>query len=251
MFRITETVKHLIIINVIMLIGSMTIGGGILFEELFAEYFPENPLFKFWQIITHMFMHSGWEHLFGNMFLLLIFGSWLEESIGKTKFIFLYISAGLGATALPLIIDYTNYLSLEVSLLENGFSKIEIKQMLSENIIIPTVDELQRIKLQKMFNIFHKSSRGASGAVMGVMAAIGYLFPNREIVLLFPPIPLKIKYLVVGMIGADFISAVLIGTSLIGSDGTGYTAHVGGAFIGFIIMWYWKKNQFKKNRWDL
>jgi len=250
MFRITDTVKHLIIINVIVLIGSMTIAGGDLFMQWFAIFFPENAFFKPWQIITHMFMHASPEHLFGNMLLLFFFGTGLELALGKSKFLFLYISAGLGATLLPLIIDYINYIPLEQSLINDGFTKIQIKSMLLNNEILPSVSEIQKIKLQEMFTIFHTPSLGASGAVMGVVAALGYLFPNREFILLFPPIPIKLKYLAVGMVGADLISAFFMGSSLLAGSNIGYIAHVGGAAVGLIMAWYWKKNQFNKNRWD-
>ncbi|MDG5491510.1 rhomboid family intramembrane serine protease [Psychroserpens sp. SPM9] len=250
MFRITDTVKHLIIINVIILIGALTIGGGHLFLDWFAIYFPQNDLFKPWQIITHMFMHAGPDHLIGNMLLLFFFGVGLELAIGKSKFLFLYISAGLGATLLPMIIDYIHYIPLEQSLINDGLTKVQIKTMLTQNEILTTVTEAQKVKLQELFEIFHKRSLGASGAVMGVVTAFGFLFPNREFILLFPPIPVKVKYLVVGMVGADLISAFFMGSPLLAGNNTGYVAHVGGAATGLLMAWYWKKNQFNKNRWD-
>ena len=92
---ITETVKHLIIINAIMFIGTLTIGQGELFYRWFALYYPENDLFSPWQIITLMFMHGGVMHLFFNMFALYMFGVAVEQVFGSRKFIFFYISSGL------------------------------------------------------------------------------------------------------------------------------------------------------------
>ncbi|GAL81416.1 GlpG protein [Algibacter lectus] len=86
MMRISETVKHLIIINVIMFVGTQTIGNGILFFDLFAMHFPKNDAFQLWQVITHMFMHGGFQHLFFNMLMLYFFGSMLESTIGRNKF---------------------------------------------------------------------------------------------------------------------------------------------------------------------
>src|SRR5690606_41837480 len=100
--RITDTVKHLIIINVIMFIGTLAIGGqafgeNTLFYDWFALHFPKSEAFQPWQIITHMFMHGGFMHIFFNMFALWMFGTAVESQLGSKKFLFIYISAGLGA----------------------------------------------------------------------------------------------------------------------------------------------------------
>ena len=87
---ITDTVKHLLIINVIMFIGTMAIGNGQLFYSLFAMYFPKNDLFQPWQIITHMFMHGGISHILFNMLALWMFGTAVEQVFGKKKFLFSY-----------------------------------------------------------------------------------------------------------------------------------------------------------------
>ena len=94
---ITNTVKHLLIVNVIIFIGRMTLGGGELFMQYLALYFPENPLFQPWQIITHMFMHGGLTHILFNMFALWMFGTAVETQLGSKKFLFIYMSAGFGA----------------------------------------------------------------------------------------------------------------------------------------------------------
>ena len=108
--RISETVKHLLIINVIMFIGTLSIGDGVLFYDLFALHFPKNENFEFWQIITHMFMHGGFSHILFNMFALWMFGTPVEQYLGSRKFLFIYISAGLGAVALQLGQYYFNFL---------------------------------------------------------------------------------------------------------------------------------------------
>ena len=89
---ITDTVKHLLIINVIMFIGTMAIGDGQLFYTWFAMHFPKNEAFQPWQIITHMFMHGGPGHIFFNMFALWMFGVPVERFLGAKKFLFIYIS---------------------------------------------------------------------------------------------------------------------------------------------------------------
>lgn len=243
MMRISETVKHLIIINVIMFVGTQLIGNGVLFFDLFAMHFPKNEAFQPWQIITHMFIHGGFQHLFFNMLMLYFFGSMLESVIGRNKFLFIYISAGLGALALQMGEQYVRYVLMERQALDLGYSSDQVIQVFKEGKIFVDIG-------QNFNDIYRTITFGASGAIMGVLAASAYVFPNAEVMLLFPPIPIKLKYLAIGMIGADLISAILTGTPLMANSNVGYLAHVGGAITGFLIMYYWKKNQFNNNRWN-
>ena len=243
MMRISETVKHLIIINVIMFVGTQFIGNGILFFDLFAMHFPKNDAFQLWQVITHMFMHGGFQHLFFNMLMLYFFGSMLESTIGRNKFLFIYISAGLGALLLQMGEQYIRYMIMERQALEFGYNSAQVIEVFKEGKVFTDIGQ--------EFNIIYSTvTFGASGAVMGVLAACAFKFPNAEIMLLFPPIPIKLKYLAVGMIGADLISEILTGTPLMANSNVGYLAHVGGAITEFLIMYYWKKRQFNNNRWN-
>src|SRR5690606_12642235 len=118
MGRITETVKVLLTINIIFFVGSFFLGDRA--TELFALWFPENPKFQFWQIITHMFMHGGLMHIFFNMFLLYMFGSLLENYLGQARFLFMYFSAGLGAAGLQVLFAYFGYSSAYQTFLDAG-----------------------------------------------------------------------------------------------------------------------------------
>lgn len=246
--RISETVKHLIIINVIMFVGTLTIGGGVLFYDWFALHFPKNESFQYWQIITHMFMHGGGMHLFFNMFALWMFGSPVEQVLGSKRFLFIYFSAGLGAVALQLGYYYFQYIPNYNSLIASGLSSDQITHMLTSNKVLQGVTQSQLIELQNIFPVFNASMVGASGCLMGIMAAFGMMNPNAELMLIFLPIPIKAKYFIPGIIILDLISGIT-GQSFFSPSNTAYMAHVGGALTGFIIMWYWKKNQFNKNRW--
>ncbi len=256
MMRLTDTVKHLLIINVVIFIGALTIGqNGDLFRNLFALHFPSNELFQPWQIITHMFMHATYvetangmtiyfQHILFNMFALWMFGTAVERALGAKKFIFFYISAGLGAALIMTGIMYFQYLSMESEVLSLGVSKEQIKQVLIGR------EEIFRAVGPRFNEIYNSTMVGASGAIMGVLVAYGMLFPNSELMLIFLPIPIKAKYFIPGIIALDLFSA-LTGISIFSPSNTAYLAHLGGAFTGFLIMWYWKKNSFNKNRWDL
>ncbi|KJD33724.1 protease [Tamlana sedimentorum] len=240
MMRISDTVKHLIIINVLVFIGTLTIGGGQLFYEWFALYFPKNEAFKPWQIITHMFMHGGFTHLLFNMFALWMFGSPVENVLGSKRFLFVYISAGLGAVALQLGYYYFKYIPMEQEAMALGFTQDQILEVFKEGKVFRAIG-------QEFNEIYYASMVGASGCIMGILAAFGMMNPNAELMMIFLPIPIKAKYFIPGIIILDLVSGIT-GQSFFSPSNTAYMAHVGGAITGFIIMWYWKKNQFNQNR---
>ncbi|MFD1063481.1 rhomboid family intramembrane serine protease [Winogradskyella litorisediminis] len=246
---ITDAVKHILIVNVLMFIGTVSIGNGRLFYEWFALFFPQNPSFQPWQILTHMFMHGDIGHLFFNMFALWMFGTAVERQIGQKRFLFIYFSAGLGAVLFQLGYYYFNYLPDYNSLVSSGVSPELIYQMFEANRIADGLNAEQISQIRNMGSIMDARMVGASGCIMGVLAAFGMMNPNAELMLIFLPIPIKAKYFIPGIILLDIISAVT-GQSFFSPSNTAYMAHVGGAVIGFLIMWYWKKNSMDKYRWN-
>ena len=101
--------------------------------------------------------------------------------------------------------------------------------------------------VKQLTDVYITPMVGASGAIFGVLAAFAVIYPNLPLYIIFIPIPIKAKYLIGGYFLINVYSAVT-GTSLFGPSNTAYWAHIGGAVIGFITMYYWKKNQF--NRWN-
>lgn len=245
---ITEAVKHLLIINILMFISTLTIQNGVFFEW-FALYFPKSDFFKPWQLLTHMFMHGNFMHIGFNMFALWMFGTTVEQVFGTKKFIFFYISSGLGAALIMLGVYYIQYLPMESDILSAGYTSSQIHETMNTRRVMEGVTAAQRDQLQAMFDIYRSSMVGASGAIMGVLVAFGMLFPDSKLMLIFFPVPIKAKYFIPGIIGLDLISAIT-GQSFFSPNNTAYVAHIGGALTGFIMMWYWKRTQFNKNRWD-
>ncbi|NCQ59024.1 MAG: rhomboid family intramembrane serine protease, partial [Flavobacteriales bacterium] len=141
-----------------------------------------------------------------------------------------------------------SYLPSYGNLISSGITADEISQMLTNNEVIKGVTQAQFADLKNIFPIFNASMVGASGCIMGILVAFGMMNPNAELMLIFLPIPIKAKYFIPGIILLDLISGIT-GQSFFSPSNTAYMAHVGGALTGFIIMWYWKKNQFNKNRW--
>ena len=186
MLRMTEVVKNLLIINVIVFIAVwfMIPIPGI--EHYFILYRPLSSEFIPVQIVTHMFMHFNFEHLFFNMFGLYMFGPWVESSLGPKRFLIMYLICGFVASAAQLSISPVPIL-------------------------------------------------GASGAIYGVTMAFATMFPNVQLMMLFPPIPIKAKYMAVVFLILGIFSG-LTGFQ----PGIAHFAHVGGAICGFIMIRYWK-----------
>lgn len=153
---------------------------------------------KLWQVFSHMFMHANFSHIFFNMFSLYMFGRVLASLWGWQRFLFFYFTCGLVA-----FFAHQAFLYYEVS---------------------------QHIPIAPFL--------GASGAVYGVLVGFAVLFPNTELMLLFPPIPMKAKYLIGGFVVLDLVLGISSQ-----STGVAHFAHIGGALAGFLLISYWKKNR--------
>ena len=247
MNNMTDTVKQLLIINVLFFIGSYFVPQA---NELLSLHYFENDGFKFWQPITHMFMHGSLMHIFFNMFALISFGSALEHFWGAKKFLFFYFSCGIGAALVHSGVNYYYFHNAQNMLLQNGVSMADIQTLIkgeSININAPDTVLLQQY-VNQMGDAFNTQAVGASGAIYGLLVAFAFMFPNAELGFMFIPVPVKAKYFVPVIVLLDLFSGVT-GYSIFGGN-IAHFAHVGGALIGFIMMWYWKKNQFSNNRWD-
>ena len=250
MGRITDTVKALIIVNVLVYVGSML--SGDISYKLFSLYSFENPNFQFWQPITHMFMHdsNSFMHILFNLFALYMFGSPLEEKWGRNKFLFFYFSAGLGAAFIHSLVGYFQVHAGMDALLAGGWSQSDITNFLNTGTGGSTriLEVVPQEQINSIFSAFNSPAVGASGAIYGVLVAFGMLYPNVPLMLIFLPVPIKAKYFIPALLLLDLFSG-LTGFSLFGQNIANW-AHLGGAFFGFIMAYYWKKNSFNKHRWN-
>lgn len=249
MMRITDTVKHLIIINVIFFAASYFLHVNLM--QRFALFFPLNPNFGFWQFVTHMFMHGGIAHILFNMYALWAFGSPLEALWGRNKFLIFYFAAGLGAAFFYTLINYLQFNHLYDQLIGFGLNDVNIQEILTSG-KYPTALEtvLSPAKLGEFYQIYHTRALGASGAIYGVLVAFAFKYPNVELMLIFLPIPIKAKYFIPAIVALDLFSG-LTGFSIFGGFGgsnIAHFAHVGGALVGYLLMLYFQRNQYK--RWS-
>lgn len=211
-------VRNLIIINVIMLaVSSFT--GNFMYQYFSLFYFGSD-FFHPYQIITHMFMHGGFWHLFFNMYTLWIFGSVLENMWGSKKFFLYYMVTGLGAA---LLHELVMFIQVSVWTPQIAAGSIAASHSLQALMMTPTV--------------------GASGAIYGLLLAYGMLFPNNMMTLIFPPVSLKAKWFVV-IFGVIELASGLTGAMGMSGSNVAHFAHLGGMLFGLILILYWKK----KNR---
>ena len=107
-FEVLPTiVKNLLIINGLLFLAQNTLGGptsSFSFEDHLALHAWQSDLFKPWQLITHMFLHGDFAHIFGNMLALWMFGSILENLWGPQRFLLFYLLCGVGAAVIHLAI---------------------------------------------------------------------------------------------------------------------------------------------------
>jgi membrane associated rhomboid family serine protease len=192
--------------------------------------FP-SPLFKPWQIVTHMFMHSsnGIFHIFFNMWALWMFGKILESVWGGRRFLIYYLVTGLGAMLVHSLVNYFQ-LAHDVSALKAAYSVDRINLALLNKILTPG-NPYYALGMQLKI-----PTVGASGAVYGVLLAFAMLFPNTPLIIFPIPIPIKAKWIV---IAAAVISLYL---GLMGQGGNiAHFAHLGGMIFGFILIRYWNR----------
>ncbi|MGE4587445.1 MAG: rhomboid family intramembrane serine protease [Mangrovibacterium sp.] len=231
---IPPVVKNLIIINVLMLLASFLIEmRGADLNALLGLHFILSPAFRPFQLVTHMFMHAGISHIFFNMFALWMFGRVLESVWGPKRFFIYYFVTGLGAAALHMFVSY-----LEFQSLIGKMSPEQVDLVMREGVSIfrqgkNFTDPLMG-KLNLLMNI---PTVGASGAVYGVLLGFGVLFPNTQLMLLFPPIPIRAKYFVIGYGALE----LFLGFSNPGSN-VAHFAHLGGMLFGYLLIRYWNKH---------
>jgi membrane associated rhomboid family serine protease len=231
---VPPVVKNLIIINVLMLLATSVLEmRGIDLTNILGLHYIQSPEFKPYQLVTHLFMHGGFMHLAFNMFALWMFGRVLESVWGPKRFFIYYFVTGLGAAALHTFVNF-----IEFQHLASKMTPEAVQMVLSQGTEIfnqgKNFSDPDAGKLNLMLNI---PTVGASGAVFGILLGFGMLFPNTELMLLFPPIPIKAKYFVAGYGAIELFMGV---------TGTGaniaHFAHLGGMLFGFIMIKYWNRN---------
>ena len=263
-------IKNLLIINGIFFLAQITLSGGAVpvfsFEDHFALHAWQSELFKPWQLITHMFMHStsDYFHILGNMFALWMFGSVLENVWGAKRFLIFYLICGLGAALMhllfltyeltPLIRDYAlvaeqqnDPVAFTDAMLSFG-RKYELSWYQPDLVTyLRSATDNTEISKQVLNSItsfydnrLNTPTVGASGAVFGILAAFVYLFPNTYIYIYFL-VPVKAKWLGILYFGYEIFYAIQNSAG----DNVARWAHIGGGIVGLLIVITWNKTNRK------
>ncbi len=237
-----KIIKQLILVNVVFFLLSQL---SPRFMDLFAMHFPENPAFRWWQVITHMFMHGGIWHIGFNMYALWAFGSPIVYRYGTNRFLLFYFLSGLGALAFFIGVEYYEFYKYIHQLTQAGVSEPVIWDILRSNGSNASLaqlgpllyDDQVLLTLKKLFQIYNLVIVGASGAIYGILVAFAFFYPRAKLMLVFLPYPLDAKYFVPLLILMD----IFMGFTNYLHTPIAHLAHVGGALTGLFLFWLWRK----------
>lgn len=225
--QIPVVTKNLIIINFLFWVASLALPRvGIDLTALLGLHFPLAPDFNIIQLVSYMFMHAGFSHIFFNMFAVYMFGRVLENVWGPKRFLIFYMVTGIGAgiiQELTWLYDFRDVISAPQEMINIGGGRILTKP--------------------EFYDLF--VTVGASGAVFGILLAFGMLFPNVPLYLMFIPIPIKAKYFVI-FYG---LAELTMGVANFSGDSVAHFAHLGGMLFGYVLIKYWKNKDFKNGRY--
>lgn len=222
--------KNLIIINALCFFAAIVAGKyGIDLNDVLGLHYFESEKFKLYQLFTYMFMHSGFEHIFFNMFAVWMFGRILETVWGPQRFLFFYILCGMGAGIIQEVVQYFQFIPYFADITQ--LSALAPNEMVNINGDMYTVAQW----LNRYMRVIDVSTVGASGAVYAVLMAFGMLFPNQPMYIIPFPMPIKAKWMITGYILIELY------LGLTGNDGIAHFAHLGGMIFGFFLIMYWKK----------
>lgn len=234
MYNIPTVTKNILIINVLMFLCTFVAqkSYGINLNDYLGLHFILSDRFNLAQLITYMFMHGGFAHLFFNMFTVWMFGRILEQVWGPRRFLFYYLMCGIGAGLIQEAVVGIQYLiahsALPTEIVQTIYN--EGAQVLSEEMNYTGTNAANLNLALNGYTI------GASGAVYAILLGFGMLFPNQQLFIFPLPIPIKAKYFVAGYALIELWSGIANNPY----DSTAHFAHLGGMLFGFLLIWYWR-----------
>ncbi len=238
--NIPDVTKNLLILNILFFLAKIALDAqGINSSQLLGMHYPTSNLFMPYQIVTHFFMHGDLFHILFNMIGLVVIGSHLERVWGKKRFAFFYFFTAIGAAILHTVVqgieiyNYTGYVFPDISEIKvySGY----IEYYAPDYLKLTAGNE----NVGNAASIMAIPTVGASGAIYGLLAAFAFLFPNTQFMLLFPPIPIKAKWLALILAGI----AIYSGYRNTPGDSIAHFAHLGGMLFGLLLVFIWKRNR--------
>jgi membrane associated rhomboid family serine protease len=238
--NIPQVTKNLLILNILFFVAKYVLKGkGIDLDHLFGAYYPNSPLFKPFQIITYFFMHGDFFHILFNMLMLVMFGASLERLWGPKRYFVFYVVTAVGAYVINSLMGTIQLMEIKNQLTTLGYNLTDLEYSIkNQDLSNISILNFESVQIIENYIIKSKTSMiGASGAIYGIMAAFAYLFPNTELMLMFPPIPVKAKFLI------PIYFLIEIYSNFHVNDNIAHMAHIGGGLTGLILVYFWKKNR--------
>ena len=226
MNNIPSITKNLLIINVLAFFATWVFEKqGLDLTATFGLHFFMAKDFSFYQLVTYLFMHGSFMHLFFNMFAVWMFGTVMERVWGPKRFLIYYLVCGIGAGIIQEGVQYINYAN---------------ENLAAYDFVMTSSG---RITTEAYLNLW--TTVGASGAVYAILLAFGMTFPNERMFIIPFPFPIKAKWLIGGYIVIEVWSA--LNTP---GDGIAHMAHLGGMLFGFLLIRYWRKHPNIEQRFN-
>ena len=227
MRQIPTITKNLLIINVICYLAYIVLGGkGIDLNDIFGLHYAQAQDFRFYQLVTYMFMHASFEHVFFNMFALWMFGGVIERTFGEKRYLLYYMVCGLGAA---LCQEVSQFFQVYFMIADNGATLSDMMNL----------SPLDRQALNALTTV------GASGCIYGILLAFGMTYPEERMFIFPLPVPVKAKWFVAGYAVIEVVLALMQR-----GDGVAHIAHLGGMLFGYILIKMWRKTKPGFNGWD-
>ena len=219
--------KNLLVINTICFLAYYVLAGrGIDINNIFGLHYLQASHFQIYQLLTYMFMHASWTHLFFNMFALWMFGCIVENTMGTRRYALYYLACGIGAGLFQEAAQLVQFYTIAESSIE-GFSPSDLLAVAHAN--APALGTWTTV--------------GASGAVYGILLAFGMSYPDERIFIFPLPLPIKAKWLVIGYAAIEVCLAMTAP-----GDGVAHLAHLGGMAVGYMLMRYWRSSATRMRR---
>lgn len=256
--NLPPAIKMILVANIAVYLLDVAFGSRFNLTDTFALHAPQSDLFRPMQLVTYMFLHGSVTHIFFNMFAFVMFGRVLETVWGSKRFMLYYFVTGVGAALIQMLVTYIplDHLHQQIVAFRNTPDPDTLTLIVREHLSHPRswVNDLVMAfgehpndpqLMQAAYNLVDQIYKlnvdvptvGASGAVFGVLLAFGKMFPNVELMLLFPPIPIKAKFMVIAYGLIELFACVMPQAS----DNVAHFAHLGGMLFGFFLIRYWNK----------
>ncbi|MCI7309478.1 MAG: rhomboid family intramembrane serine protease [Prevotella sp.] len=223
MGHLPTVTKNLLILNLIAYLGMVVLKQttGVDLNNLLGLHFLMASDFRVYQLVSYLFMHAGFTHIFFNMFALWMFGVVVERVWGSKKFLFYYIACGVGAGLMQELAQFVSiYMDLNAQYALSPWEAVAVMRQGAE-------------QLNGLTTV------GASGAVYGILLAFGMLFPENKIFIFPLPVPIKAKYFVMIYAGIELFMAMSNQNSNVA-----HLAHLGGMLFGYLLIRYWRRNPY-------